>query len=272
MACLPRIADGADAVVAALPGAARRQRASLVAVDHRPWPLPDAPWVMGQTWVDLLFCHWRVDVAELAPHVPASLPLDTFDGAAWLSVTPFEVQGTRLRGTLPPPVLSRFPELNVRTYATIGGRAGIHFLSLDAGSRPAVAAARLAYRLPYFPARMTIERCADGLAFGSRRTGGPIAEFEATYAPAGPVFAAAPGTLEHFLTERYCLYTLSPRGRVLSADIHHRPWPLQPAAATLHRNTMTAPAGLALPRVEPLLHFAARLDVVVWSLRPAPGR
>src|SRR3954447_14725268 len=98
MACLPRIADGADAVVAALPGAARRQRASLVAVDHRPWPLPDAPWVMGQTWVDLLFCHWRVDVAELAPHVPASLPLDTFDGAARPARTPFAGAGNGRRG------------------------------------------------------------------------------------------------------------------------------------------------------------------------------
>src|SRR4051794_41672722 len=107
MACLPRIADGADAVVAALPGAARRQRASLVAVDHRPWPLPDAPWVMGQTWVDLLFCHWRVDGAQLAPHLPASPPPDTLDRAARLSATPFAVHGTRLRGTLPPPLLPR---------------------------------------------------------------------------------------------------------------------------------------------------------------------
>jgi uncharacterized protein YqjF (DUF2071 family) len=250
----------------------RAQAGATSQIAHRPWPLPRGPWVMGQTWEGLLFAHWPVDPAALRRVVPAAIPIDTFDGAAWLGITPFEVRALRLHGAPPLPVGSRFPELNVRTYATIGGRAGIHFLSLDAGSRPAVAAARLAYRLPYFPARMTIERCADGLAFGSRRTGGPIAEFEATYAPAGPVFAAAPGTLEHFLTERYCLYTLSPRGRVLSADIHHRPWPLQPAAATLHRNTMTAPAGLALPRVEPLLHFAARLDVVVWSLRPAPGR
>src|SRR5919206_2124106 len=158
MPCLPRIADSADAVVATLPGAARRQRASLGVLHHRPWALPDAPWVMGQTWADLLFCHWPVDADQLALHVPASLPLDTFDGAAWLSVTPFEVQGTRLRGTLPPPVLSRFPELNVRTYVTLGERPGIWFLSLDAASMLAVATARGLYRLPYLRARMEIGR------------------------------------------------------------------------------------------------------------------
>src|SRR4051794_37225441 len=103
-------AAAAHAGVGTLPGAARRPRGSLRAIAHRPWPLPDAPWVMGQTWDDLLFCHWPVAADALARHVPASLPLDTYDGAAWISITPFEVIGTRARGTLPPPGLSRFPE------------------------------------------------------------------------------------------------------------------------------------------------------------------
>src|SRR3954447_8033693 len=201
MACLPRIADGADAVVAALPGAARRQRASLAAVDHRPWPLPDAPGGMGQTWVDLLFCHWRVGVEQLAPHVPASLPLDTYDGAAWLSITPFEVQGTRARGTVPPPGLSRFPELNVRTYVTLGGRPGIWFFSLDADSMLAVAAARGLYRLPYLRARMQIERAEPWIDYRSERRDprGAPARFEARYRPTGGVRHCETGSLEEWL-------------------------------------------------------------------------
>ena len=158
MSCLVRIAEAADAVVGTLPGAARRQRASLDRVAHRPWPLPDGPWVMGQTWADLLFCHWPVAPETIRPHVADALDLDLFDGDAWVSVTPFEVQGTRVRGTLPPPLLSRFPELNVRTYVTFGERPGIWFFSLDAANPFAVEGARRLYRLPYHRARMRAER------------------------------------------------------------------------------------------------------------------
>src|SRR3954463_1012056 len=166
MSCLLRIAEGADAIAGTLPGAARRPPESLRHVAPPPWPLPAAPWILGQTWADLLFCHWPVAPAAIRPHVPASLELDLFDGDAWVSVTPFEVQGTRARGTLPPPVLSRFPELNVRTYVTRGGRPGIWFFSLDAASMLAVAAARGLYRLPYFRARMAIAR--DGASIDHR--------------------------------------------------------------------------------------------------------
>jgi len=198
--------------------------------------------------------------------VPPSLPLDTFDGRAWIGVTPFEVSGLRARGTPPLPGVSRFAETNVRTYTTVGGRPGIYFLSLDAASRLAVAGARRAYRLPYHHAAMTIERAAGGIVYRTRRVGGE-AELAVSYRPTGAVFTARPGTLEHFLTERYCLYALDERHRVLRADIHHPPWPLQPAEAAFERNTMTAPYGIELPAREPLLHFAGRQDVVIWPLR-----
>src|SRR4051794_11874927 len=97
---------------------------------HRPWPVPEAPWVMGQTWEDLLFAHWPLPVDVLRPHLPDALPIDTYDGHAWLGITPFEVLGLRVRGTPPIPRLSRFPELNVRTYTTLGGKPGIWFFSL----------------------------------------------------------------------------------------------------------------------------------------------
>src|SRR3954471_22881979 len=187
MSCLPRIADGADAIVGTLPGAARRQRGSLRHVAHRPWPLPERPWILGQTWADLLFCHWPVAPDAIRPHVRASLELDLFDGDAWVSVTPFEVQGTRARGTLPPPVLSRFPELNVRTYVTCGGRPGIWFLSLDAGSTLAVLAARALYRLPYFRARMSIAARDGRVEFESERDDARGAPARPHGAPRGAV-------------------------------------------------------------------------------------
>src|SRR3954453_16381426 len=132
-----------------------RQSAALREVEHRPWPLPAAPWAMGQTWEHLLFAHWRVDPEELRRLLPEGLELDTHDGEAWLGITPFRLTGLRLRGTLPLPRLSAFHELNVRTYVVADGKPGIWFFSLDADHRLAVLGARRLYRLPYHRARMS---------------------------------------------------------------------------------------------------------------------
>ena len=245
---------------------AARQRAALRITGHRRRSLPYGPWVMGQTWTDLLFAHWPVDPAHMRRLIPAQLPLDVRDGRAWLGVTPFEVRGLRPRGIPPAGPQSRFPELNVRTYVELDGRPGIWFFSLDAGSRAAVAAARLAYRLPYFPARMRVLRSGDWIGYESERRGGdPRPALRARYRPTGAAAPAAPGSLEHWLTERYCLYTLDGRGRLYRAEIHHAPWPLQPAEAGIARNTMAAPLGLPCDG-QPLLHFARRQDVLVWPL------
>jgi uncharacterized protein YqjF (DUF2071 family) len=247
-----------------------RQGRVVTETEHRPWPLPTQPWTMAQTWVDLLFAHWPVAEDALRPLVPEPLTIDTFDGTAWLGVTPFEVSGLRLRGTPPLPRLSRFPELNVRTYASFGGKPGIWFFSLDAGSAPAVAGARRTYRLPYHRADMTIDRSEQRIRYESIRTSsdGLPAELRVDYAPTGAPWRAEAGALEHWLAERYCLYTLDGRQRPMRAEIHHPPWPLQPATATFEANTMPPP-GIELLAQEPLLHFARRQDVVIWPLRPA---
>jgi uncharacterized protein YqjF (DUF2071 family) len=227
---------------------------------------------MAQTWKDLLFAHWDVEPSALAPFVPDELPLDTFDGRAWIAVTPFEVRNLRLRPTLPVPLVSAFPEINVRTYVTVDDKPGIYFFSLDAASRLGVAAARRFYRLPYFPARMRIARSGEEIAYFSERTQQPPgpAEFRARYRPTGSVFHPQRWTLEHWLTERYCLYTLDEHHRVLRGEIHHPPWPLQPAEAEIETNTMAAEVGLDLDGA-PLLHYARRQDVVFWTLSPRAG-
>jgi uncharacterized protein YqjF (DUF2071 family) len=229
--------------------------------------MPDRPWWMGQSWENLLFAHWRVPLEDLRPVVPPELPLDVIEGSAWVGVTPFRVCGLRPRGVPPPPVISRFPELNVRTYVTLNRRPGIYFFSLDAASRPAAAVARRLYRLPYFRARMRVTESGGWFHYASERTDrrGAPAAFAARYRPTTEVFLPSPGTLAHSLTERYCLYTLDARRRVRRGDIHHPPWSLQAAEAHIERNTMAAglPVALADP---PLLHFARRQDVVFWPL------
>lgn len=222
---------------------------------------------MAMTWHDLLFAHWRVPAATLRPLVPSSLTIDTFDGSAWIGVVPFRMTGVRLRGTPALPGPGAFPELNVRTYVKGGARPGVWFLSLDAASRVAVRAARGWFHLPYFDAEMECAEDGDDVVYRSHRThtGAHAAAFAARYGPSGPAFAAAPGSLEHWLTERYCLYAAEPDGGVLRGEIHHAPWPLQPALAAIDANTMAAAGGVALPAACPHLLFARRLDVVAWA-------
>jgi len=244
-----------------------RQASSLEETEHRPWPVPDErPWVMGQTWDDLLFAHWRVPADAVRTHVPGGLEVEEHDGSAWIGVTPFVVTGLRARGMVPLPYVSSFRELNVRTYVTRDRKPGIWFFSLDASSQVAVAAARRLYRLPYFNANIVCRRRGERIVYDCARDGGHA--FSGEYAPAGDRFTAQPGSLEHFLTERYCLYA-EDGGRLFRADIHHRPWPLQPAEASIELNTM--PPDWATLEGEPLLHYSARQDVVIWALEELTG-
>ena len=244
------------------------QRRTLDELGHRPWPLPGGSWLQGQTWCDLLFAHWRVPEEQLRRVIPPSLPLHLYDdGSAWLGITPFVVKGLRLRGTPPLPWVSEFPELNVRTYVEVGGKPGIYFLSLDAARRAAVIAARRTYRLPYFHARMRADRVGARIDYESERidSSGSAARFRGSYAPAG---APTDDPLARWLAERYCAYTTDEQGRALRIDIHHPPWPLQPADAQLDAQGMADQVGIELEG-EPLLHFSARQDTLIWPLRPA---
>jgi uncharacterized protein len=223
---------------------------------------------MGQTWNDLLFAHWRVPPGSIRALLPEGLELDLYDREAWIGITPFAVNALRPRGLPPFPYVSSFLELNTRTYV-VAEKPGIWFFSLDASSELAVTAARSGYKLPYFKADMRADWRAGWLAYESRRRDprGEPAAFSARYRPIGDELDADPRSLAHFLTERYCLYTTD-GGRLKRAEIHHRPWPLQPAEGVVEENTMP-PEGLELVDEDPLLHFAARQDVVIWPLEDA---
>lgn len=247
--------------------------------EHRPWPVPARPWRMWQEWDRLLFAHWEVDATRMRELVPDFLALDLFEGKCWVAVTPFRVTRLHPRGIPPVPGFSSFPELNVRTYVTVDNKPGVYFFSLDAGALSAVFGARSLYALPYFYARMRMKN--EGIAvnyFCRRRYTTPrqpkrrdepqnaavkTADFQGRYWPAGPAQTAAPGSLERFLVERYCLYAVEGR-RVYRAEIHHAPWPLQPAAAKIDANTMADAAGIQLLGA-PLLHFAEHIEVLVWG-------
>ena len=232
---------------------------------HRPWPMPNGPWVMTQTWHDLLFAHWPVDAERLRELVPPRFEIDRFGDQAWLAVVPFHMTNVAPRLVPSLPWISAFPELNVRTYVRVDDKPGVFFFSLDAGNPVAAGAARTLLNLPYFTAEMTTVAVDGRVDYASRRQAAPAAEFRASYRPHGNPRPPARGTLEYFLTERYCLYAVDHQSRAYRLDIHHPPWALETADADIHVNTMADSAGIRLPGTAPLLHFSRRQDMVCWA-------
>src|SRR5262245_46270387 len=137
---------------------------------HRPWLRPSKPWIIAQTWSQLLFAHWPVSAEVLRPLIPAQLPIDTFEGEAWVGVVPFLMSHVRGRDLLEIPGTNTFCELNVRTYVTLEDKPGVWFFSLDASNPLAVFGARRAFHLPYYNARMSLKREGDRVIYDSHRT------------------------------------------------------------------------------------------------------
>jgi uncharacterized protein YqjF (DUF2071 family) len=234
------------------------------------WP------VLRHRWAHLLFLHWPVPVEMFRTLLPDDLEVDCWDGQAYVGLVPFTMTG--IRPVWAPPVfgLSSSHEVNVRTYVHRGGRdPGVWFFSLDAANAVAVHLARWLWRLPYFHARMSLEHASyrtgetPWIAYRSTRTGaGPQpATCGLRYRPRGPIHAAPPGTLEHFLVERYILYAHDGE-RLYRGQVHHSPYPLQDAEVDNLEETLVAAAGLTRPLTEPLAHYAAEVRVRVYAIRP----
>ena len=229
---------------------------------------------MHQTWGKLLFMHWRIAEEKLRPLIPAEISIDTFDGSAWIGIVPFTMWGIRASFLPAIPGTSAFHELNVRTYVHYQGLPGVWFFSLDAANALAVWGARTFYYLPYFNARMDLKQSENEIVYGSTRVDGrgAPASFHGTWEIMEMLPESQPGSIEFFLTERYCLYATH-RDRIYRSRIFHQPWPLQSAKLVSHQSTMLSALGLPEPDDEPLLHYAESIGVDIWPLRRAsePG-
>ncbi len=227
---------------------------------------------MHMSWEHLAFLHWRVDAEALRRQLPKGLELDCFDGDAWLGVVPFLMNRVHAHGLPGIPPTNRFLELNVRTYVICDGRPGVWFFSLDCASRLAVWGARTLFHLPYFNAAMraTLD---DRIHYESRRThrGARAGVFSADFEPEGEVFHSKPGSLEHWLSERYCLYSADGKGGLWRGEVQHEAWPLQPAKAVIHENTLGDLPGVALDGEPDSALFARRIDVLGWALKACGG-
>lgn len=247
----------------------------LSIVDHRPWALPVQPWAIQQRWHSLLFAHWPLPAAEIAYLLPDGLTVDCFGGDGWIGVVPFTMDRIRFRGLGTLPGAGHFAELNLRTYVRDRrtGVPGVYFFSLDAANPLAVVAARTWFHLPYYWARMKAEENASGtVEYSSGRllAKQPV-RFRARYRGLGPAHRmkrSLAGSIEHFLTERYCLFTTDRHGQLLQGNLHHAPWPLEEAEAEIELNELPLAHGLRLPQTKPVLYFARELAIYTWQPRP----
>lgn len=234
---------------------------------------PDQPVLLHQKWHHLAFLHWQVPAMELQQLIPPRLTVDAFDGLAYIGLVPFTITGVRAVLTPPLPLISSFHEINVRTYVHLDGRdPGVWFFSLDASSALAVAAARAAYKLAYYNADIDFTASDEPLPridFHSRRTDNPKpANARIRYRPLeGPSGPASPGTLEHFLVERYILYAEDDERQLYRARVHHRPYEVHRAEVPLLEETLIWAAGVKRPDVVELRHYSPGVDVKVYPLQ-----
>jgi hypothetical protein len=226
--------------------------------------------VQYQRWQTLLFLHWRVPVSMLRPLIPSALEIDTFEGNAFVGLVPFSMVGVRPVWSPSVPGISNFHETNVRTYVHFEGRdPGVWFFSLDAASRLAVWIARTFWELPYHFSRMSLEvDVSREVRYRTERLyPGPVpASGSFRYRPTGASAEARAGSLEHFLAERYILYTQKTPAELLLGRVHHVPYPLQSAELYEWDETLLSAAGIQRPEEKPLVHFASGVDVEVFPL------
>ena len=243
-----------------------------------PTQRPEGPRVMRQLWRELLFLHWPLPPDAIQALLPPGLTVDTFDdGNAYLGLVPFDMRGVRPLWSPSVPGLSNFHEINVRTYVHREGRdPGVWFFSLDASNPIAVTLARTLFHLPYFNARIVMEKTGDRVDYHAQRRGGwggtPGADCVVAYEPMGMPAPATPGGLEHFLVERYLLYSADQHGGLYRGQIHHTPYPVQPARVMMRENRLLAVSGVSLPSDldplnAPLIHYAKGVDVDIYPLR-----
>lgn len=229
----------------------------------------DAPAIpdVRMNWDNLLFLHWRVDPAIMRRLVPEPLELDLFDGSAWIGLVPFTMANCSFRRFGWVPGLKDFHECNVRTYATINGKRGVWFFSLDAQTLLPVLGGRWMWSLNYVYSRFSVKREGDVTDYSLERRRGPWAQGRTHIKwHSGEVLPASlPGSLEHFLTERYWLFTRR-RGRIMAGEVRHEPWTLR-RAEVLHLDDTLIAAGGVKAQGAPIALASRHLTVDGFGLR-----
>ncbi|MBK03460.1 MAG: hypothetical protein CL920_14585 [Deltaproteobacteria bacterium] len=230
-----------------------------------PTKRPDKKADGWQKWRDLLFVHWTIPVEALRPLIPARLEIDTYEGNAYIGLVPFMMNDVQ-PSWLPSMFAFNFLETNLRTYVHIDGKPGVYFFSLEAASILAVWTARKTFSLPYFHADMEMSKNGQLVEYRTTRTTGNHPTLTTKYTIGELLGASAPDTLEHFLFERYLLFTEHEK-QIYMGQVYHTPYQVQRAVVHELEEQLIVAAGLPQPEGPPLLsHYSAGVDVEVFNL------
>lgn len=227
--------------------------------EHRPWPLPEQPWVLRMVWKNLLFLHWKADLEDLRRRIPEPLEIDTFEGSPYIGIVPFDMEGIAPRGLPAVKAISDFPEINVRTYVTYQGKPGVWFFSLDVPKPLAAWIARTLFKLNYRNAQIDVTE--DHLGSIDYRHQHQVEKFSANYWPVAPV-SPLKNSFETWATERYCLYTRIGKSGIYRTEVQHPRWPLEFAQVNIRENTLLE--GFAIGEMHHSALFARHIDVVAY--------
>ena len=226
---------------------------------------PEGSPLMEQVWEDLLFLHWPIEEALIRPLIPESLEIDTFEGKAWIGITPFRLTGLRLLSLPPIPGFNAFNEINVRTYVLHHGKPGIWFLSLDASKLIPAIGARIFFTLPYFSAEIDFAKSDGEFRFDMKRDLASETYFYARWKQGARLRVPDTESLAFFLIERYALFAEA-GGSLSMTRAYHHPWILDEAILVSLESTLIAALGLPEPIGEPLAHFSSSpVTVGVWA-------
>lgn len=228
--------------------------------------------LLFQQWRDVSFIHWRYDSADIQPLLPKGLVVDTFDGSAWVGLTPFKVEGSRAPMMPSVPRLSEFPETNLRTYV-VGpdGRDGIWFFTLEADSAATTAVARTAVGVPYRWADMSVEKADGEVRYASARRGASSVGHRIRIRPGSELDPRPPGDLVDWLTGRWRAWSRA-AGRLVAVPVEHEPWPLFEASALELEETLRADTGLGESAEQPHLLYSPGVSPKFgWSTRAPAG-
>lgn len=238
---------------------------TLNSTTHRDLPSPNEPWLMTQKWNDLLFIHLPVSKSLLEAKLPVGLELDLFKGTAWISIIPFKISNMHLRKIPPLPFLNSFLEVNVRTYVKHNGIPGVYFFSLDANNLPAVIGARIV-SLPYFYAKMNMIKEKDTIYFDTIRKASSTVIFEGSYKPISKAYYPEPSSLNHWLLERYFLWSFK-NNSLFQGAIHHKQWKIQDAEVTIKKQNMLPDFQDDMLVGNPTFHYADVKRVLAWPIK-----
>lgn len=225
---------------------------------------PHLPWVMKQTWSDILFVHYPVKRELLERLIPKALTLDTLDGYGWVTIVPYLTSTMRMKGLPAIPGMQSFPGYNIRTYVTFNGKTGVYFFGLTAANWISANMAKIFFNLPYYYVAMNFRRQGNRIEFGGETIGEDALICQ--YKPITEKFLARKGSLDEWLVERYCLYTTNQKGEPLRCDILHQPWLLQKAEASFFHNELLSKYKILPESTDPILHFSNKVVVRIWPL------